>query len=178
MTFARDTLFLYDWHFSTAILKAIRNSKKSTDRTQTLPRKSVFLNTFELVVTLTFDLRIWLLYTTHRLYVVNTCAKLFGDQVIGGKVMARTWKRHWRTDGRMDGQTNKNYMSPIAFVGAIKGCAIIAKRNIVTRLNRQCKQTSNFSIHLPYLTKFRLLYRVASSSNYNCKYLLFTIYKR
>ena len=122
MTLVRDTSSLYGWHFCTAILKLIHNSKKLQTGHEHYPPYSMFLNTFDLAVTLTFDLRTWLLYATHRLYVVNICAKLFGDQVLGGKVMARTRKRHWRTDGRTDGQTdrrtdrpNKNYMPPKIF---------------------------------------------------------------
>ena len=107
MTLVRDTSSLYGWHFCTAILKLIHNSKKLQTGHEHYPPYSMFLNTFDLAVTLTFDLRTWLLYATHRLYVVNICAKLFGDQVLGGKVMARTRKRHWRTDGRTDGQTDR-----------------------------------------------------------------------
>ena len=168
MTLARDTSSLCGWHFCTAILKLIHNLKKVTDRTRTLPPYSLFLNTFDLAVTLifdlrtlllyathrlymvdisaqlywnsfiiqisyrpdtntsppysmflntfdlavtlTFDLRTWLLYATHRLYVVNICAKLFGDQVLGGKVMART--RTSLTDRRTDGQTKQKLYAP------------------------------------------------------------------
>ena len=87
------------------------------------PPYSMFLNTFDLAVTLTFDLRTWLLYATHRLYVFNICAKSFGDQVLGGKIMARTRKCHWRTDRRTDtdGQTKqKLYVPEKFFFGGIK----------------------------------------------------------
>ena len=41
-------------------------------------------------VTLTFDLAIWLLLTTHHLVMMIICAKLFSNPTMHNKVMGRT----------------------------------------------------------------------------------------
>ena len=53
-----------------------------------------FTETYEhslsVVVTLTFDLATWFLFTTHRFVMMIICAKLFSNPTMHNKVMSRT----------------------------------------------------------------------------------------
>ena len=82
MTLACDTSSLHGWHFCIVILKFIHNSKKLQTGHEHYPPYSMFLNTFDLAVTLTFDLRTWLLHATHRLYMVDISGQLYWNSFI------------------------------------------------------------------------------------------------
>jgi hypothetical protein len=58
-------------------------------------------------VTLTLEVRVWLLRMTHRLIITNICANLFQIPFINDKVMDRTRKCDGRTDGQTDGRTDR-----------------------------------------------------------------------
>jgi hypothetical protein len=55
-------------------------------------------------VTLTFEVGMWFLDVTHRLDVVDICAKLFQNPSMFDKVTVLTQMKRGRTDGQMDGQ--------------------------------------------------------------------------
>jgi hypothetical protein len=57
-------------------------------------------------VTLTLEVGVWLLCMTHRLIIINICAKLFQIPFINDKVMDRTRKCDGRTDRRTDRRTD------------------------------------------------------------------------
>ena len=74
MTVACNTSSLCGWHVCTVILKSIYNWRSYRPDTNISPKKFHFLDTFDLAVTLTFDLRTWLLHATHHLYMVDISA--------------------------------------------------------------------------------------------------------
>ena len=57
-------------------------------------------------VTLTFGVGTQVMNATHRLYMMNICAKLFWNPIMHGKVTARTRNPDRRTDRQTNGQTD------------------------------------------------------------------------
>ena len=69
MTVAFYTLSLCGWHVCTVILKSIYNKRSYRPDTNISPKNFHFLDTFDLAVTLNFDLRIWHWHVTQCLYI-------------------------------------------------------------------------------------------------------------